>query len=169
MANAFLALGSNLDRPLLQMQTAIAALTQDPNINISAVSSLYQTPAMGPPQDDYLNAVVQIETSYSPQELLCACLTIEKQQGRVRRECWGPRLIDIDVLLYDNLIYQDKTYQVPHPGLKERLFVLIPLYEIAPKLTLPDGETIAALLQQFNQAEKELILKINDSILIPGR
>lgn len=164
MANAFLALGSNLDRPLLQMQTAIAALAKDPHINIRAVSSLYQTPALGPPQDDYLNAVVQIETSYSPQALLCTCLAIEKQQGRVRRERWGPRLIDIDVLLYDNLVYESEDYRVPHPGLKERLFVLIPLHEIAPELILPDGKAITALVQRFSQAEKALILKMGQII-----
>lgn len=160
MGNAFLALGSNLNDPLSQIGTAIASLTNDPKIRVLRVSSLYQTPAMGPPQDDYINAVMHIETHYSPRELLSACLTIEKQQGRLRREPWGPRCIDIDVLLYDEVACQESDYSLPHPGLKQRLFVLVPLYEIAPELILPDGDAIASLLRGFGQNEIDLIRKI---------
>lgn len=160
MSNAFLALGSNLDDPESQLHKAIAVLGKDPQIKILQVSSLYQTPAMGPPQDDYLNAVMHIETDYLPRELLSACLTIEKQQGRIRREAWGPRCIDIDVLLYDKVECREKDYSLPHPGLTQRLFVLVPLYEIAPELILPDGMSVASLLQQFNSDEIRLIRKI---------
>lgn len=160
MGNAFLALGSNLNDPVSQIHKAVTALKQDPQIRLLRISSLYQTPAMGPPQDDYINAVMHIETDYSPRELLNTGLQIEKQQGRVRREPWGPRCIDIDVLLYDNVVCQEKDYSLPHPGLTQRLFVLVPLYEIAPELILPDGTSIVVLLQEFNNDEIGLIHKI---------
>lgn len=160
MGNAFLALGSNLDEPFSQIHNALTALIKDPHIRVLRVSSLYQTPAMGPPQDDYLNAVMHIETDYSPRELLAVCLAIEKQQGRLRREPWGPRCIDIDVLLYDKVVCEENDYKLPHPGLKQRLFVLVPLYEIAPALILPDRTPVAALLQQFSEDEIRLIRKI---------
>jgi 2-amino-4-hydroxy-6-hydroxymethyldihydropteridine diphosphokinase len=158
MNSVFLALGSNLNQPKQQILSAITALKKDPRITVHAVSRLYQTPAMGPPQDDYINAVMHISTEYSARELLSVCLAIEKQQGRVRIEPWGPRCIDIDILLYDDIQKQEEDYILPHPGLKERLFVLIPLYEIAPELILPDGTAVAMLLQQFEDKEKASIL-----------
>jgi 2-amino-4-hydroxy-6-hydroxymethyldihydropteridine diphosphokinase len=112
---------------------------------------------MGPPQDDYINAVMHISTEYSARELLSVCLALEKQQGRVRIEPWGPRCIDIDILLYDDMQSQEEDYILPHPGLKERLFVLVPLYEIAPQLILPDGTAVAMLLKEFGDEEIALI------------
>lgn len=153
----FLALGSNLNDPKQQILSAIAALKRDPHITVQAVSSLYQTPAMGPPQNDYINAVMRLSTEYSARELLSVCLALEKRQGRVRIEPWGPRCIDIDILLYDDLQCQEEDYILPHPGLKERLFVLVPLHEIAPQLILPDRTAIAELLQRFSDEEKGLI------------
>ncbi len=157
MSSVFLALGSNLNNPKRQILSAIEALKKDPRITVHAVSSLYQTPAMGPPQDDYINAVMHINTEYSARELLSVCLALEKQQGRIRIEPWGPRCIDIDILLYDDMQRQEEDYILPHPGLKERLFVLVPLYEIAPQLILPDGTAVAVLLQGFKNEEKVLI------------
>ena len=160
MSAVFLALGSNIHNPTQQILSAIVALKQDPHITVHAVSSLYQTPAMGPPQDDYINAVLQISTEYSARALLAACLAIEKKQGRVRIEPWGPRCIDIDILLYDNIQNQETDYSLPHPGLKERLFVLVPLYEIAPELILPDGTAIVELLQRFEEKDKAAIQRV---------
>lgn len=160
MSSVFLALGSNLDAPKQQILNAIAALEKDPRITVHAVSSLYQTPAMGPPQDDYINAVMHLSTAYSARELLALCLGLEKQQGRIRIKPWGPRCIDIDILLYDDMQYQEKDFIVPHPGLKERLFVLVPLYEIAPQWILPDGTAIATVLQRFGDEEITLIRRI---------
>ena len=157
MSSVFLALGSNLNNPKQQILSAIMALKQDPHITVHTVSSLYQTPAMGPPQDDFINAVMHISTEYSARELLSVCLALEKKQGRVRIEPWGPRCIDIDILLYDDMQSQEEDYILPHPGLKKRLFVLVPLYEIAPQLILPDGIAVAALLQQFKVEEIALI------------
>ncbi len=154
MSTAFLALGSNLNHPKQQILAAIAALKEDPHISVHAVSGLYQTPAMGPPQDDYINAAMHINTEYTARELLSFCLTLEKKQGRIRIQPWGPRCIDIDVLLYNDIQCKEDDYTLPHPGLKERLFVLIPLYEIAPQLILPDGTALAALLQKFSAEEK---------------
>ena len=157
MSSVFLALGSNLNDPKQQILNTIEALKKDSHITVRAVSSLYQTPAMGPPQDDYINAVMHISTEYSARELLSVCLALEKKQGRVRIEPWGPRCIDIDILLYDDMQSQEEDYILPHPGLKERLFVLVPLYEIAPQLILPDGTAVAALLQEFKEEEIALI------------
>jgi 2-amino-4-hydroxy-6-hydroxymethyldihydropteridine diphosphokinase len=157
MNSVFLALGSNLNDPKQQILSVITALKKDPRITVHAVSSLYQTPAMGPPQDDYINAVMHISTEYSARELLSVCLALEKQQGRVRIEPWGPRCIDIDILLYDDMQSQEEDYILPHPGLKERLFVLVPLYEIAPQLILPDGTAVAMLLKEFGDEEIALI------------
>ena len=161
MSSVFLALGSNLNDPKQQILSAITALKKDPRNTIHAVSSLYQTPAMGPPQDDYINAVMHISTEYSARELLSVCLALEKKQGRVRIDPWGPRCIDIDILLYDDMQSQEADYILPHPGLKKRLFVLVPLYEIAPQLILPDGIAVAALLQQFKEEEIALIRRIS--------
>lgn len=160
MSAVFLALGSNLDNPQLQILTAMNALKEDPHITIQAISSLYQTPAMGPPQDDYTNAVMHISTTYSARELLAFCLNLEKQQGRVRREPWGPRCIDIDILLYDDLQFQEEDFILPHPGLQQRLFVLVPLYEIAPRLILPDGAAVEVVLQRFKKEEIALIERV---------
>lgn len=158
MSSVFLALGSNLNQPKQQILNAIATLRKDSHITVHAVSSLYQTPPMGPPQDDYINAALHISTAYSARELLSVCLEIEKQQGRIRIEPWGPRCIDIDILLYDNMQNQEEDYILPHPGLKERLFVLFPLHEIAPELILPDGTAVAVLLQEFKDEDIASIL-----------
>lgn len=158
---AFLALGSNLDNPQQQIKTAIQHLQQESSITIEKISSFYQTPPLGPPQDDYINAVIEITTSFSPLELLENCLAIEKKQGRIRNDRWGPRCIDIDILLYGQVICKEDNCTIPHPGIAQRLFVLVPLVEIAPELQLPDGQSVATLLQQFKQEEIETIQKVS--------
>lgn len=127
-----IALGSNLGDSRTILMAAIDQLSQDPKIKLQATSHWYQTAAVGPPQPDYLNGCVSILTTYSPEVLLEKLLAIESQFGRVRRERWGPRTLDLDVLLFGQSVIQTPTLTVPHPYLHERAFVLAPLAEICP-------------------------------------
>jgi 2-amino-4-hydroxy-6-hydroxymethyldihydropteridine diphosphokinase len=149
MIQCAIALGSNLGQPHEILRSALNAIATTPGITLSAQSSVYQTAAVGPPQPDYLNACAVLETSLSPQDLLHKLLAIETQFGRVRRERWGPRLLDLDLLLFGDRIIHTETLQVPHPRMNDRAFVLVPLAEIAPDWIEPvSGLAIAQLLQQ---------------------
>jgi len=141
---AYLGLGGNIGNVEAQIRAALRALRQPPIIEVIACSSLYRTePVGGPPgQPDFQNAAVQVETSLSPEELLKACLDVEAALGRVRAERFGPRTIDIDLLLYEDLTMASEELTVPHPRLRDRLFALVPLAEIAPaELALPPDRT----------------------------
>lgn len=141
-----IALGSNLGDSRTILMAAINQLSQDPKIKLQATSHWYQTAAVGPPQPDYLNGCVSILTTYSPEVLLEKLLAIESQFGRVRRERWGPRTLDLDVLLFGQSVIQTQTLTVPHPYLHERAFVLAPLAEICPGWNHPVlKQTIAEL------------------------
>lgn len=141
-----IALGSNLGDSRTILMAAIDQLSQDPKIKLQATSHWYQTAAVGPPQPDYLNGCVSILTTYSPEVLLERLLAIESQFGRVRRERWGPRTLDLDVLLFGQSVIQTPTLTVPHPYLHERAFVLAPLAEICPGWIHPVlKQTIAEL------------------------
>lgn len=141
-----IALGSNLGDSRTILMAAIDQLSQDPKIKLQATSHWYQTAAVGPPQPDYLNGCVSILTTYSPEVLLEKLLAIESQFGRVRRERWGPRTLDLDVLLFGQSVIQTPTLTVPHPYLHERAFVLAPLAEICPGWNHPVlKQTIAEL------------------------
>jgi len=144
---ACIGLGSNLGEPERQLRQAVAALAALPESRLLAVSSLYRNPPMGPAdQPDYLNAVALLETGLAPQALLDALQAIERAQGRLRDGTrWGPRTLDLDLLLYGEHSIDSARLQVPHPGLTARAFVLGPLAEIAPGLALPDGRTVAML------------------------
>jgi 2-amino-4-hydroxy-6-hydroxymethyldihydropteridine diphosphokinase len=121
-----------------------------PIISVVAKSPLYRTaPVGGPPgQTDYLNAAIRVTTSLSAQQLLDRCLEVEQRLGRVRRERWGPRTLDLDILLYGDEIVSDEGLTIPHPMLRSRLFVLVPLADIAPVdlLLPPDGSILASVL-----------------------
>ena len=140
---AFLGLGSNQgDRAALLAQ-AVSRLNGVPGIQVVAVSSLYATAPVGvEDQPEFLNAAAEIRTVLAPRELLAACLRTEAGLGRVRTERWGPRTIDLDVLLYGDRRLAEEGITLPHPRLPERAFVLAPLAEIAPGLVL-EGRTIA--------------------------
>ncbi len=142
MVRAAIGLGSNLgDRPR-HIGDAVAALAEAGSL--VRVSSLYQTAPMGgPKQGTYLNAVVVIDTDLSAQQLLERCLEVEQDQGRERRERWGPRTLDLDVLLYGDETINDVELSVPHPRMTERRFVLEPLLEVWPDAVLPDGTPLA--------------------------
>ena len=137
VTTAFIGIGSNLDNPLLQVQTALRELAEIPNTELIRSSSLYRTPPMGPPdQPDYINAVAALTTTLSPTELLDALQALEARHGRVRTIHWGPRTLDLDVLLYGNETVHTARLTVPHPGIAQRAFVVLPLAEIAPALEI---------------------------------
>lgn len=143
-----IALGSNLGDSRAILEAALETLATTPDIILRARSSLYQTKAIGPPQPDYINGCALLEVQLTPQLLLETLLGIEAKFGRVRSLRWGPRLLDLDLLLYDDLILDTPTLVLPHPRLRERAFVLMPLAEIAPDWVEPiSGKAIAQLLQ----------------------
>jgi 2-amino-4-hydroxy-6-hydroxymethyldihydropteridine diphosphokinase len=151
---AYLGLGSNLDDPAAQIARAIAALEALPDCTLRAVSSFYRNPPMGPQdQPDYVNAVVALDTRLAPRALLAAMQAIERSQGRDRDgQRWGPRTIDLDLLVYGNTVLDEVHLQVPHPGIAERAFVLVPLAEIAPKISIPGQPELAVLLAAVDRA-----------------
>ena len=153
MITAYIAVGSNLADPVNQAQQAIEALKALPDSEFIKASALYSSTPMGPQnQPDYINAVVAIHTRLTPIALLNCTQTIEQEQGRVRKdERWGPRTLDLDIILYGNEVINSERLIVPHYGMKEREFVLYPLAEIAPSLQLPDGTEVSELLKQVDR------------------
>ncbi|WP_437610226.1 2-amino-4-hydroxy-6-hydroxymethyldihydropteridine diphosphokinase [Erwinia sp. V71] len=145
MTRVYIALGSNLADPLHQVQHALDALAAIPDSQLVATSSLYRTPPYGPPeQPDYLNAVIALDTTLAPEALLDHTQRIELEQGRVRKEeRWGPRTLDLDILLFGELTLNTARLTVPHYDMKNRAFMLLPLAEIAPALCFPDGSRVA--------------------------
>lgn len=153
---AAIGLGSNLGDSETTLNDALSKLDFISGIRVEARSHLYQTAPIGPPQPDYLNACAILSTSLDPVTLLHTLLKIEQQFGRVRRERWGARTLDIDLLLYDNLILTLPNLQIPHPRMTDRAFVLIPLAEIASDWIDPkSGQTIATLAQQVDRSGVE--------------
>jgi 2-amino-4-hydroxy-6-hydroxymethyldihydropteridine diphosphokinase len=149
MPIAYLSTGSNMGNRAEMLEKANVLLEKKAG-RLLALSKVVETPAWGKTdQPDFLNQVVKLETSLSPQELLNLNLGIEKQLGRNRVEKWGPRSIDIDILFYDNEIIDEPGLQIPHPWMHERLFVLEPMCEIAPDFVHPVlNKTIAVLLEK---------------------
>ena len=148
----YIAIGSNLASPLEQVNAAIQAIGEIPDSRIMAVSSFYRTPPLGPQdQPDYLNAAVALDTALAPEELLNHTQRIELQQGRVRKaERWGPRTLDLDIMLFGHETINTERLTVPHYDMKNRGFMLWPLFEVAPDLTFPDGASLQAVLQNLN-------------------
>lgn len=155
MTLAYIALGSNLASPLEQVNAAVNAIGEIPQSRIVAVSSFYRTPPLGPQdQPDYLNAAVALETELDADALLDNTQRIELQQGRVRKaERWGPRTLDLDIMLFGNDVIKTARLTVPHYDMKNRGFMLWPLFEIAPALIFPDGISLQAVLDGLG-AEK---------------
>lgn len=152
MTLAYIAIGSNLASPLEQVNAAVQALGEIPQSRIVAVSSFYRTPPLGPQdQPDYLNAAVVLDTALDAETLLDNTQRIELQQGRVRKaERWGPRTLDLDLMLFGNEIINTERLTVPHYDMKNRGFMLWPLFEIAPELSFPDGITLSSLLNTLS-------------------
>ena len=150
MTNVFLGLGGNLGDRREMMRSAVAELRGV--IDDVRVSSLYESAAWGvTDQPDFFNAVVRGRTELSPLDLLDATQAIENDLGRVRERHWGPRLIDIDILLYGNEVIDEPRLKVPHPYMTQRGFVLRPLADLAAGLTLPDGSLVGELLTTVDQ------------------
>jgi len=136
-STAYLSLGGNLGDPAASMGAALAMLDDDPATKVVAVSSLYRTPPWGKTdQPDFLNAAAELSTTLPARALLELCLEAERRLKRVRAERWGPRLIDIDILMFGDSEIHEPGLELPHPRMLERAFVLAPLAEIAPSLLL---------------------------------
>lgn len=154
MTRVWIGLGSNLDRPARQIRDGLRALASLPETDVLQTSSLYGSHPMGPAdQPDYVNAVAAIETRLDADTLLTELKVLERAAGRRPGRRWGARILDLDILLYGNEIIERPHLVVPHPGLRERPFVLVPLAELAPTLVLPDGTALTRLLLQCNRSE----------------
>ena len=150
-STVYIGLGSNLNEPCRQIRRAMQALERIPGTRIVADSGLYLSKPLVPAsgaiaQADYLNAVVKIETQLDPHELLDCLQQIEQDQGRERKQRWGPRTIDLDILLFDDRCVQDKRLTLPHPGIALRSFVLYPLHNIDATLDIPGHGMLGELI-----------------------
>jgi 2-amino-4-hydroxy-6-hydroxymethyldihydropteridine diphosphokinase len=134
---AYVGLGSNLGDRLGNLAAAVGFLSREPGFGLRRVSLAYESEPVGPPQPRYLNAVAQIGTLLSPRATLQRLQAIEERMGRVRRERWGSREVDLDLLLYGTRLVEETGLRIPHPLLEDRAFVLVPLAEIAPLVVHP--------------------------------
>jgi len=146
-----IALGSNLGDSRATLEGALIKLDQTSGITVKSCSSWYKTAPIGPSQPDYLNRCALLEVEQNPQELLKTLLGIEQEFGRVRKEHWGPRTLDLDLLLFDDLILETPDLQIPHPRMTQRAFVLVPLAEIAPDWIEPVSRLrVSELVQKLD-------------------
>jgi 2-amino-4-hydroxy-6-hydroxymethyldihydropteridine diphosphokinase len=161
MIRCFIALGSNLNNPLAQVEQAITALSELPQSRLGKRSPWYQSAALGPgEQVDYINGAVELFTTLEPIALLNALQAIEHAQGRERKEHWGPRTLDLDLLLYGQQRIELPRLTVPHAELTVRNFVLQPLCDIDASLCLPDGSSVS---QHLNNCPSNPLTCINPS------
>ena len=153
-ATVFVGLVSNLDRPVSQVRDALRELGGLPNTRLLRRSPLYRSAPLGPPgQPDYINAVAMLETRLTPDALLDLLQAIERRHGRMRGERWGPRTLDLDLLLFADRRIDSERLQVPHPEISRRPFVFVPLHDIAPELTLPGIGPLSELVRDASVGE----------------
>ena len=147
---AYIGIGSNLGTSGENCVEAIEKISTNDHIKIISKSSFYKTAPIGDiEQDWFINSVIRVDTKLNPKELLLTLLNIESEMGRIRKEKWGPRLIDLDLLFYDKLILNQEGITLPHPEMQKRNFVLVPLNEISENLTHPIlKKTVKTLLQE---------------------
>ncbi len=158
MANAYIALGSNLQHPAQQVKRAFEVIAKLPNTTLLKRSSLYKTAPVGyDNQPDFINAVAMVETGLTPEAMMQQLLSIEQQFGRERPFPNAPRILDLDLLLYDNITMQTDLLTLPHPRMQSRGFVILPLTEIAVDLILPSGESVVELAKRFPQEDIQRI------------
>lgn len=156
---AWIGLGSNIDAPHEHVERALIELDQLPLTRCRQHSSRYHSRPLGPAdQPDFVNAVAQLETWFSPLALLDQLQALEQQHGRVRQRHWGPRTLDLDLLLFDTISLSTPRLQVPHPHIQQRGFVLVPLAELAPDLRLPDGQRIDELIARLDTSDLQKML-----------
>lgn len=162
MTRVFIGVGSNLEDPPLQVQAAIKELAVLAASRLVTCSALYRNPPMGPAdQPHYVNAVVELETGLAALALLDQLQGIERRHRRMRTRRWGPRTLDLDILLYGDACFTTSRLQVPHPGIGQRNFVLYPLAEIAPGLSIPGLAPLESLLEQCS---KDGLERLHDSV-----
>lgn len=160
--HVYIAIGSNLENPINQVTSAIKALSKLPKSHLNKASNLYQSPSLDNDQPDYINAVILLETYMNAHDLLTELEQVEAEHGRTRTtRRWGPRTLDLDLILFDALSINTPRLIVPHPEFHKRAFVLVPLYEIAPDLVLPSGKKLSDLIDALS--EKKLS-KISDTL-----
>lgn len=159
MNTAYLGLGSNLGNRLAFLRGGRDTLVNRSDITLVQASGVYETEAVGGPPDNplFLNTVLQVETSLSPEKLLEACLAVEDEFGRSRPVRWSPRTLDIDILFYEGQVICEEHLTIPHPRLQERSFVLAPLLEIAPDLTHPVLDKTVAEMAAGSSGVAELV------------
>lgn len=154
MSVAYIGLGSNVGSRDENLKRAIEKLDSADDIEVTRTSSIYETEPVGfLDQPDFLNAVVEIDTTLSPKQLLAVTKSIEKQLHRSRDIHWGPRTIDLDILLIDSLEMSEDNLNLPHPEIEKRAFVLVPLVELAPELQFPDGKLARELLSDLGSIQ----------------
>lgn len=145
--SVFIGLGSNLDQPANQLKQALKLLAQLPDTELLSHSSFYGSKPVGPQdQPDFINAVAQLNTTLSPEILLQQLQAIEQQQGRIKKRHWGERTIDLDILLFGQTEIDTPNLTIPHKEISQRDFVLKPLLELEPQLSLPNGTRLSSLL-----------------------
>ena len=159
---AYIGIGSNLGKKKENYLEALARVAKIPGTRIIKESSLYESEPLGDSREWYVNGVIEIETELKAEELLKRCKNIERAMGRKRvRKRWGARIIDLDILLYDNSVMDKKNLKIPHPEMQMRKFVLIPLSEIAPQVIHPVlGMTISELLVGVKDNKKISLLRM---------
>lgn len=165
----FIGIGSNIDERLQYLQEAIDMLAVLDNTSICAVSSIYITEPIGnTEQNRFYNGVILLETSLLPEELRRQCKTIEQELGRPDTyQRWSPRVIDLDILLYDNIYFHTETLSIPHPEMDHRKFVLIPLLDIANPVHPVKQQTIRQLLEYCN--DRSVLIRIKEGLGIKKR
>ncbi len=160
---AYIGLGANLGEPRRQVEEALKLLAAVEEVEVVRVSRFYLNPPLGPPEQPwYVNAVARIRTRLNPEELMRVLRRVEAALGRVRGERWGPRIIDLDLLLYNGEITAEGELVCPHPEMHRRAFVLVPLAEIAPEAFHPVlGKTAAELLAELDPKDRAALQPLN--------
>lgn len=163
LAKVYIGIGSNLENPQEQLKSAVIALREIPGTSLCQLSNIYQTAPIGPAgQPDYTNAAALLETELTPEVLLDELQKIELDQGRVRKERWGPRTLDLDIILYAGMTIRTARLCVPHIEMENRNFVLIPLMDISPNLTLPNGKPLSEVTKQAGNEGIKLSITAED-------
>lgn len=155
---AYIGLGSNVGNRLTFLRNAVIELSSSKHVTFVASSAVYQTEPIGPPQPDFFNAVIEVETSFGPHELLANCQEIERRVGRVSRGRWQQREVDLDILLLGDEQVSGRELTIPHPLLEDRGFVLVPLSDLVPHMILPSGKP---LLQRLEQVGKQGVAHVH--------